>query len=240
MRRRRRPTPSPPTPPGSAPGRLVLQTGRVYEGGIYTSVYGDGVTDVTLRGVAVEGGGSAQGILLKASQRVTIEGCSIVRCSIGIHAADASCSGITVRDSRIETTSDSGIILLGSGHVLERVSVTDCGFAAGAPTYGVHCVYGKCANLTMRDCRLSRWRDNGISLRGPGAIVESCVAEGTRGHALAYFEQLPVGDPNVIRGCRLAVPDGVAVYLDPSQQKFVFERCSIVGRVDARCPVEGL
>lgn len=178
--------------------RIDLGGGRDYS----ISHYGDGPLP-KLRG---------GGIFVPANtQRVVIDGIDIADCSIGMNVVPhAGVREITMRNSFIARTSDSGIIDYSDNSTFENVTITD----AGAPGTASHGIYANGRRTTIRNNKIVHPAKNGISLRMDGQIVIGNQIERTS-IGIAYFTELDPAteaggpgnriDENKISGCSVGM-----------------------------------
>jgi len=154
------------------------------------------------------------GIFVPAnSQRIRISQLDIADCAIGMNVVPhAGVQRITLRDSFIARTSDSGIIDYSDDSSFINVALDQTG-AAGTASHGI---YANGRGTTIERCKVVRAAKNGISLRMDGQVVADCDVQGTS-IGIAYFTELDPktetgGPPNYIEGNRVS-GCSVAMYI---------------------------
>jgi hypothetical protein len=152
------------------------------------------------------------GIFVPAnSQRIVIANLDIADCAIGMNVVPhAGVREITLRDTYIARTSDSGIIDYSDNSQFINVNLDQAG-AAGTASHGI---YANGRGTKIDRCKVTRAAKNGISLRMDGQIVQGCYVQGTS-IGIAYFTELDPateqGGPanqikgNKVEGCSVAM-----------------------------------
>jgi hypothetical protein len=152
------------------------------------------------------------GIFVPAnSQRIVIAELDIADCAIGMNVVPhAGVREITLRDTYIARTSDSGIIDYSDNSKFINVNLDQTG-AAGTASHGI---YANGRGTKIDRCKVTRAAKNGLSLRMDGQIVVGNIISGTS-IGIAYFTELDpateAGGPanqikgNKVSGCSVAI-----------------------------------
>jgi hypothetical protein len=152
------------------------------------------------------------GIFVPAnSQRIVLRDLDIADCAIGMNVVPhAGVRAITLKDSYISRTSDSGIIDYSDDSQFINVVLEQTG-AQGTASHGI---YANGRRTKIDRCKVLRAAKNGISLRMDGQIVVGNDVQQTS-IGIAYFTELDpkteTGGPanqikgNKIQGCSVAM-----------------------------------
>jgi len=134
------------------------------------------------------------GIFVPAnSQRIVISQLDIADCAIGMNVVkDAGVRAITLKDSYIARTSDSGIIDYSDDSQFMNLTLDQNG-AAGTAS---HAIYANGRRTLVQGCKITRAAKNGVSLRMDGQRVIDNDIQGTS-IGIAYFTEL---DPATMKG----------------------------------------
>jgi hypothetical protein len=180
--------------------RIDLGGGRNYS----IAAYGDASKPLP----RLRGGG----IFVPANtQDVMMRDLDIADCAIGMNVVPhAGVRGITLRDSFIKNTSDSGIIDYSDDSQFINLKIDQAG-ARGTASHGI---YANGRGTKINKCNVINAAKNGISLRMDGQVVTGCIVQGTS-IGIAYFTELDPasekGGPynriedNKISGCSVAM-----------------------------------
>lgn len=154
------------------------------------------------------------GIFVPAnSQRVVLSDLDIADCAIGMNVVPhAGVQRITLRDSYIARTSDSGIIDYSDDSSFVNLTLDQTG-AAGTAS---HAIYANGRRTLIQGCKSTRAAKNGVSLRMDGQRVIDNEIQGTS-IGIAYFTELDPateagGPANQIKGNKVA-GCSVAMYI---------------------------
>ena len=168
-------------------------------------------SNVTVRGYGVTLLGAAGSAVLVPAGCVTgaILGAAVRGGGRGVTFSDKMGQvGIVLRDLVITDTADTAIIDQGNGTLIDGCHIANAGHAAGSPTFGVHGVYAKGANVVIRGSSVERCRDSGISLRREGADVSTTEIRSS-GDGLQILDQFQApGKVTVHSTVRVVAQDG--------------------------------
>jgi hypothetical protein len=99
---------------------------------------------------------------------IVVQGVTAGRTTIGLWADGADW---TIEDSRVHSTADSGMVVLGQRPTIRDNAVVDTGQDASIP-YGRHGIYLKAAQASVTGNAISSFADSGVSVRNRDSVVE--------------------------------------------------------------------
>lgn len=195
---------------GSASSPIVYGS---YGGGraaIPQGIWFKGETDLTFQGLAING--AHQGIN-GTGDRITVEDSKMTNNAIGINAHGA---GWIIRRNLVDNTGDSGMILLGTRHLVQRNVITDTGRDRSLD-YGKHGIYLKSSQSRVLNNTIRRFSADGISSRLRAAVVSSNVISGGQ-IGIAWFQADPRSGTSRWSNNRISSVSEAGLYVSPSDE----------------------
>jgi Right handed beta helix region len=117
--------------------------------------------------------GPTQGVQ-GTGNRDVVQGCSIkgLMSGTGEIAINVMGSRWTIRNNTIDRTGDSGMLVRGDHFVIAGNSISDTGLDPNL-AYGTHGIYLKAADSKVIGNTITRFRDDGISVRYRGSVIKA-------------------------------------------------------------------
>jgi len=184
---------------GRADLNIVFESGAILRSaGDALPFYLDGSTNISLRGVAIDGS-IGEGVLLYDCDGVTLSRCSIVgtngagiyiensvntrveRCSVssidddGIYIVG---NDTVVTRCEVESTAGDGIHIRADRVLVDRCVVRDAG------EVGISATRAGSDGLRIVRCRVTETADDGIKVNFPGTVIDKCVVTDAGGDSI--------------------------------------------------------
>ncbi len=171
-------------------------------------VWFSGRRELVLQDLDISGAGR-QGVQGRGDD-VVVRGCRLARLLIGVHGDGRRW---TISGNVIERTGDSGVILLGAGHVVRANRIADTG-RDPAITWGKHGIYLKAAGSHVVANTITRFADSGISARRNDTVIErNTITGGAIG--ISWFQESAVPGRSVWRKNQIAGTNLAGIYVSP-------------------------
>lgn len=165
--------------------------------------------DLAFRRLAISG--AEQGIS-GTGDRIAIEGSRITNTSIAIYAQHGR--NWLIRRNVVRRTGDSGLILEGSGHRVERNTILHTGRDRSIP-YGKHGIYLKASHTRVARNVIRNFSGNGISSRRrDDVLVSNKISGGKVG--IAWFQADRRGGVSRWSANRISSVKEAGFYVSPS------------------------
>ncbi len=178
---------------GHGLAHIVNDRGAVWFSGKHDIVFDRLWLSSANSGSSVVGGSSAGSTRIRVS-RSWIVGTR----GAGIISPSSEDSHWRLTCNRIESTGDSGIIILGSRFFVSGNLIRNAGWNPEID-YGKHGIYAKGEGLVVKSNVIERFADIGISLRAPNSrVIDNTIADGP--FAIAFHDESSAAGHSLIHG----------------------------------------
>lgn len=170
--------------------------------------------------------GARQGVS-GTGRRITVQGSKITNVEIAVNTWG---SNWLIRHNVIDNTGDSGLILQGSRHNVQRNRITDTGRDSSID-YGKHGIYMKSARTRVIRNVIRRFSAEGVSSRLHSGVVSHNVISGGQ-VGVAWYQNDSRSGLSRWRGNRISSVSHAGIYVSPSDSHGqTIERFTISGNV---------
>ena len=167
------------------------------------------------------------------SAGIVVENCTLSHVRIGINSANPNDAGWTIRNTLIQSTRDSGAIILGHNFSFLGNTILDTGLDSSI-SYGKHGIYAKSPSITISGNVIRRFSADGLSLRYRNAVVQgNTISDGPIG--IAWFQQDPSAGSSTVAYNKISNTSSSGIYVSPSddagatRESFVIANNTVVG-----------
>jgi hypothetical protein len=180
--------------------------------------------DLTFSGLAIRD--TSQGISATGT-RITVQRSRISHVGIGINTFGSSW---VIRDNVVDDTGDSGLIMQGTGHVIQDNRITNTGHDRSID-YAKHGIYLKSSRTRVVDNVIRSFTADGVSSRLHDAVIaDNRISRGPVG--IAWFQNDSKAGVSRWSGNRISAVSQAGMYVSPSDDAGrTIERFVISGNV---------